>query len=180
MFGVWLDLSVFLPCPLLILTMFEVSRHIKFHCTQLFVKSVDIIGRDLLINGELFSFFFVISISTNRARSYVNVSCQTYGRVSLITLGESARDMLISSILPTRGRSRTRRRNSTRNEIPLLFRRYSVYSTVTLPKLLYPLRFSSSFPPQRPASNRSKSFFSVHFFHFVSIVVLFRVYLRRI
>lgn len=74
--------------PLSILTMFGVSRHIKFDYTQLFVKSVDIIGCDLLINGELFLFFsflFVISIWTNRARSYVNVSCQTYGRVSLIT-----------------------------------------------------------------------------------------------
>lgn len=74
--------------PLSILTMFGVSRHIKFDYTQLFLKSVDIIGCDLLINGELFLFFsflFVISIWTNRARSYVNVSCQTYGRVSLIT-----------------------------------------------------------------------------------------------
>lgn len=80
-------------------------------------------------------------------------------------LGESARDMLISSILPTRGRSRTWRGDEialeTSTEIPLLFRRYLQYSTVTLPKLPpYPPLFLFSLPPRFRSLERS----SIHFF----------------
>lgn len=81
-------------------------------------------------------------------------------------LGESARDMLISSILPTRGRSRTWRGDEialeTSTEIPLLFRRYLQYSTVTLPKLLpYPPLFP--FYPSPLASDRSNVLLFIFF-----------------